>query len=60
MIQIIKIEHNVLIQEVEILKMASKMAVNQFPKTCLSNILDKNRFYFFIFMDVYRINDTND
>ena len=49
MIQIIKIEHNVLIQEVEILKMASKMAVNQFPKTCLSNILDKKPILFFYF-----------
>ena len=28
MMQIIKMEHNVLIQKVEILKMASKMAVN--------------------------------
>ena len=28
MVQIIKMEHNVLIQKVEILKMASKMAVN--------------------------------
>ena len=45
MIQIIKMEHNVLIQKVEILKMASKMAVNWAPKTYLTNILYKNQFY---------------
>ena len=51
MIQTIKIEHNHLIQKVEILKMASKMAVNWVSKTYLTNIFDKKRFYFFIFMD---------
>ena len=52
MIQIIKMEHNVLIQKVEILKMASKKAVSKTPKTYLTNILDKNLVDFFIFMDV--------
>ena len=45
MIQIIKMEHNILIQKVEILKMASKMAV----KTYLTNIIDNNPFYCFYF-----------
>ena len=47
--QIIKMEHNVLIQQVEILKMASKRAVNKAPKTNLTNILDKNNYIFFFF-----------
>ena len=48
MIQTIK--RNIgLIQRVEILKMASKMAVNQAPKTYLTNILDKNPFYFYFY-----------
>ena len=46
MIQIIKMKHNILIQKVEILKMASKMAVNYAPKTYLTNINDKKTFYF--------------
>ena len=47
MIQIMKREHNVLIQKVDILKMASKMAVNKDQKTYLTNILNKNQFYFY-------------
>ena len=48
MIQIIKMEHNVLIQKVEILKMASKMAANLAPMTYLTNKLYKNPFYFLL------------
>ena len=33
---LIKMEHSVLIYKVEILKMVSKMAVNQAPKTYLT------------------------
>ena len=36
----------VLIQKVDILKMASKMAVSSVPITCLTNILDKMHFDF--------------
>ena len=54
MIQIIKMEHNVLIQKVEILKMASKMAVNLVPKTYLTNILDKTDFFFFLILWMFR------
>ena len=41
MIQTIKIEIIVLFQKVEILKMASKMAVNWDSKTDMTKILDK-------------------
>ena len=40
-----------LIQKVELLKMASKMAVSYATKTCMTDILDKNTFNL-IFMDV--------
>ena len=40
MLQPIKMEH-FLIQKVEILKMASKVAVSQSSKTYMANILDK-------------------
>ena len=45
MIQMIKMEHNVLNHKFEILKMASKMVINYAPKTFLTNTLDKNPFY---------------
>ena len=41
MIQTIKIEIIVLFQKVEILKMASRMAVNLASKTDMTKILDK-------------------
>ena len=59
MIQIIRLEHNFMIQKVEILKMASKMAVIR-SKTYLTNILDKKRFYFLFLWMFKRLNDTND
>ena len=42
----------VLIQKVEILKMASKMAVIYAPKTYLTNILNKNNFDFDFYVHV--------
>ena len=54
MIQTIKMEHTVLIQKVEILKMASKMAVNKAPKTYLTNIFVKNPLYLFLFLWMLR------
>ena len=42
MIQTIKMENIDLIQKVEILRMASKMAVNKAFETYLTMILDKN------------------
>ena len=47
MIQTLKVEHNVLIQKFEILKMASRMAFNLASKTYLTNILDKKNIYFY-------------
>ena len=44
MIQTIKIEH---CQKVELLKMEPKMAVSLAPKTYLTNILNKNHFFYF-------------
>ena len=53
MIQLIKMEHNILIQKFEILKMASKMATNDAPKTYFTNILYKTPFYF-LFLRMFR------
>ena len=42
----------VLIQKVEILKMAAKMAVSSASKTYMTDILDKNTLILTFFMDV--------
>ena len=48
----------ILLQKVELLKMASKMAVISASRTDMADILDKNTLIL-TFMDVKRLNDTN-
>ena len=50
----------VLMQKVEILKMASKVAVMYFPNTYLTNKVDVKYSNFEFFVDVKRPNTTND
>ena len=52
MLQLIK-WNNILIQRVEIFKMASKMAVSKVPKTYLTKKLDRKHFNF-DFLSMFR------